>query len=31
MVIGDQLWTLSPLSFQANDLATLDRTARIDL
>jgi hypothetical protein len=31
MVIGDQLWTLSPVSFQANDLATLDRTARTAL
>lgn len=31
MVISDQLWTLSPNSFQANDLTTLERTARIDL
>ena len=31
MVIGDQLWTLSPESFQANDLGTLDRTTSVTL
>jgi hypothetical protein len=31
LVIADQLLTLSPVSFQANALATLDRTMRIDL
>ena len=31
MVIGDQLWTLAPNALQANDLATLDRTTRVDL
>ena len=31
MVIGDQLWTLSPTALQANDLVTLDRTTTVDL
>lgn len=31
MVIGDQLWTLAPTTFQANDLVTLDRTDTVTL
>ncbi|MFK8024833.1 MAG: beta-propeller domain-containing protein [Ilumatobacter sp.] len=31
LVIGDQLWTLSPQSFQANDLASLERTTKVTL
>ena len=29
MVIGDQLWTMSPTGLQANDLTTLDRTTGV--
>lgn len=31
MVIGDQLWTLSPTTLQASDLASLDRTTTVNL
>jgi len=30
LVIGDQLWTMSPTGLQANDLTTLDRTTTVD-
>jgi hypothetical protein len=29
LVIGDQLWTMSPNGLQANDLDTLDRTTTV--